>query len=84
MRMSVFLSLMLVLFGSIIGLVIGTSNSGTPKPIKEEIYESARQKRYRLEVRMKYFVLWDADRVVDTIPFGNSGQLDTVVLKDNL
>lgn len=38
---------------------------------------------YTLLVFPRYFILRDEDRVVDTIPFGNKGQLDTVILKDN-
>lgn len=38
---------------------------------------------YELVVFPEYFIIKDGDRVVDTLPFGNKGQLDTVILKDN-
>lgn len=38
---------------------------------------------YDLMVYQNYFVVMDGGRVVDTLPFGKNGQLDTVILKDN-
>lgn len=70
--------LMVILVGALIVVYMLNPRPAHRKPIK-----TCNCKEYQVELESEYFIIYDGNRVVDTIPYGTS-PIDTVFMTDNL